>query len=211
MENTEAFIQISSIDISLISAFVSICSFLVASYFAWRVNLSPPKLVGAFPYVIIWSFKGNDDKQSDEYLIPYTWLKNIGARPILVGDMRLTVYPQNGASFHLKPIHSVPLTAIEKPNTYSDFNLISLGEAPFSGFSISNSEQWKNTNAFPVSAAERALLKGKVKLVFEICKLGSNKYMLVLSENISFDDESFDWVKWLEMGGPEATYYYKIK
>ncbi len=212
MESTA--LGLSSIDISLISATVSIFSLFVVSYLAWRTKFSPPKLVGSFQYVIIWSFDSDDKcKVGDEYLIPYIWVSNVGATRILIGDIKLTIYPNGGNKITLYPIHSVPIAAIERPNSYSDFEEIRIGEAPFMGFSISNGEQWKNVNAFHISPEDRALLKGHVKLVFEVRELNSKRYKPAITENIDFvsEDEKVDWLRDLGGGGPMATYYNKVK
>jgi len=215
MESTATALELSSIDISLISATVSIFSLFVASYLAWKTKFSPPKLVGSFPYVIIWSFDGGDKyKVGDEYLIPYIWVSNVGATPILIDEIRLTIHPNGGKRITLYPIHSVPIAAIERPNSYSDFEEIRIGEAPFMGFPISNGEQWKNVNAFHISTEDRALLKGHVKLVFEVRELNSKRYKPVITENIDFvseEDEPVNWLRFFGEGGPMARYYNKVK
>ena len=214
MENIETIMGISAIHISLASAFVSFFSFMVAGYLAWKTKFSPPRFVGEFPYAIIWSFDGGDpNKVGDEFIIPYIWLSNIGARPFLVGDIRLSIYKTNNTKYEINPTHSVPLTAIESPNLFSEFELIRTGKSPFNGFSVSGSEQWKNIYAFKITTEERAYLNGSVKLKFEIRRLGSKKFKSILSETISFEkkDEEVDWVRWLGQGGPKSIYYYKVQ
>lgn len=210
MVETETFFGISSIHMSIIGALISLCSLLVASFLAWRTKFSPPKLVGSSPYLVIWKFGRNDKEESEDiYVVPFIWLSNIGAKPMLIGDIRIKLIPSEGNEFVLSPNHTVPVVAIEKPNTFSDFELIRLGEAPFSGFSIAHSEQWKNNNAFQITPEMMALLKGHVRVVLEVCELGSNKFKPAVSENINFDDKGFDWAEWAGLGGPGTEYYYK--
>lgn len=209
MVETEAFFGVSSIHLSIIGVLISLCSLLVASFLAWRTKFSPPKLVGSFSYLVIWRFgKNNKERSEDIYVVPFIWLSNIGAKPILIGDIRMKLITAEENEIILSPNHTVPMEAIEKPNTISDFELIRLGEAPFSGFSIAYSEQWKNNNAFQITPEMRALLKGNVEVVLEICKLGTSKFKPAVSENIDFDHKGFEWAS---LGEPEADYYYKIK
>ena len=208
----ETVFGFSSIDISLVGLAISLFSLLVASYLAWKTKFSPPKLVGSVPYVVIWKFETNNEKNPEDiYIVPFVWLSNIGARPMLIEDIRLSIHFNDETKYFLDPIHSVPITAIEQPNIFSDFELIRLGEAPFCGLSIANSEQWKNTYAFSISSKKKALLKGNLKLVLEMSELGSSKFKSVISENINFDNREFDWAVWADLDGPGSEYYYKVK
>jgi len=127
---------------------------------------------------------------------------------MLVADLRLVVSPPNGGPFTLFPIHSVPAEAIESPNTFSEYELLRIGDAPFGGFSILNSEKWTNHHAFYLSAEQRASLKGQVKLTVEIRRVGAKRFEKALCQEIGFDSSSFDWLTWAGVGGPSANYYY---
>lgn len=127
---------------------------------------------------------------------------------MLVAGVRLVISPPEGKPFTLFPIHSVPAEAIERPNTFSDYELLRIGDAPFGGFSISNSERWTNHHAFSLSPEQRASLKGKVKLAVEVKRVGTKGFKQVLSQEIGFDHSAFDWLTWAGVGGPSANYYY---
>jgi len=127
---------------------------------------------------------------------------------MLVADLRLIVSPPSGKPFTLFPIHSVPADAIESPNNFSDYELLRIGDAPFGGFSISNSEKWTNHHAFSLSPEQRASLKGKVKLTIEVKRVGARSFEKALYQEIGFDFSSFDWLNWAGIGGPSANYYY---
>ncbi len=200
--------------VSLVSVLIAFCSFMVTAYLAWITKIGPPKFVGSFPYVIIWSFDGGDkNKVGDEFIVPYLWLSNIGARNFLVEEIRLSFYKLNGNKlFDIAPEHSVPMEAIDSPNLFSEFELIRVGQAPFSGFSVPSYEQWKNNYAFIINPEDRAKLAGNIRIDIEVKKLGKNKFKSVLSETINFDinNKKVDWMRWLGEGGPESTYFYKI-
>lgn len=127
---------------------------------------------------------------------------------MLVAGLRLVVSPPGGRPFTLFPIHSVPAEAIESPNTFSNHELLRIGDAPFGGFSISNSERWTNHHVFSLSPEQRASLKGHVKLAVEVKRVGAKRFEQVLSQEIGFDHSAFDWLAWAGVGGPSANYYY---
>ena len=207
--STNTVFGLTSVHISLVSVAVSFLSFCVASYLAWRTRFSPPKLVGTFPYAILWTFfEKTDEKPNGFFLIPFFWLSNTGACSMLIVGMRLVVSPSEGKSFILLPIHSVPIEAIESPNTFSKYELLRTGDAPFGGFSISNSEKWTNNHVFYLSPVQRASLTGPVQLSVEVKRLGARRFKRVLCQEIIFNHTSFDWRTWAGVGGPSAAYYY---
>jgi hypothetical protein len=209
MDMNNTVFGLTSVHISLISVAISFFSFGMASYLAWRTKFSPPKLVGTFPYAILWTFSEKaDEKHNEFFLIPFFWLSNTGAKPMLVAGMRLVVSPSEEKSFTLLPIHSVPAEAIESPNTFSDFKLLKFGDAPFGGFYISSSEKWTNNLVFSLSHEQRAYLKGSVQFSVEVKRVGACRFKKVLHQEITFDHPSFDWFTWAGVGGPSAAYYY---
>lgn len=209
MTTPETTFGLTSVDISLISAAISLVSVYVTIRLAWNTRFSPPELVGTFPYAVLWTFFENTNGKPNEFfLVPFFWLSNTGARSMLVADLRLVVSPPDGETFTLFPIHSVPAEAIESPNTVSDPELLRIGDAPFGGFSISNSEKWTNHHAFSLSPEQRASLKAKVKFKVEVKRVGARRFEKAICQTIGFDVSSFDWLTWAGVGGPSANYYY---
>ncbi|WP_445369298.1 hypothetical protein ACH5Y9_08665 [Methylomonas sp. BW4-1] len=209
MATPETIFGLTSADISLVSAFISLVSVYVAIRLAWNTRFSPPSLVGAFPYAILWTFfEKTNGEPNGFFLVPFFWLSNTGVRSMLVADLRLIVSPLNGETFTLFPIHSIPTEAVESPNTFSDHELLRIGDAPFGGFAISNSEKWTNHHALSLSPEQRASLKGKVKFTVQIKRVGAKRFEKAISQKIGFDVSSFDWLTWAGVGGPSAHYYY---
>jgi hypothetical protein len=202
---------LSSVHISLVSATISFLSLCVAIRLAWSTKFSPPKLVGTLRYSVVWSFCGQTDEKSDNFLVPYFWLVNVGARPMMVADMRLVLRPSNGDSFTLYPVHSVPSAAIETPNTFSDHELLRIGDAPFGGFALAHSDKWTNQYVFSLSSKEHALLNGRVSLSVEVKQVGAKRFMQVLSQQVNFNKAALNWLEWVGIGGPSASYYYSDK
>lgn len=204
----ETILGLSSFHLALGGAIVSILSFLVALRLAWMNKFSPPRLVGVFPYVVLYTFKKPDDKPSDYFLVPSFWLTNTGARSMLVEEVRLVVAASASTTLTLYPMHTVPLEAIDAPNTFSDYELLRLGKAPFSGFSVSPAERWVNNLAFALSPEERAALHEESLVSVEIRPVGGKRFKRVLRQQVGFGHSEFRWLDWVGIGGPSADYFY---
>ena len=200
---------LTSVDIALWSAVLSLVSAYVAVRMAWATKFSPPNLVGTLPYVILWTFfEKKDGKPNDHFLVPAFWLSNIGARPMLVDDLRLVLGASNSKPIVLYPTHTVPTEAIESPNLFNEHELLRSGKAPFSGFSIAGSQTWSCCYAFHISNQDHTSLTGMVVVSVEVRGVGSSRYKSVLSDTFTFGKSSFNWLEWVGVGGPQADYYY---
>jgi hypothetical protein len=209
MAQGETIWGLSSIDIALGSAVFSFVSICIAARLAWVTKFSPPKLVGTFPHIIVWTFfDQRDQKPNGQFLVPFFWLSNIGARPMLVEDLRITFRPKDTESFLLYPTHSVPAEAIESPNIFSEYGLLHAGMAPFCGFAVPTSETWKCYYAFAISPKQRKPLIGLVQITVEVKRLGTRHFRRVLHDTFVFNQPSFSWERWAGVGGPSAEYYY---
>lgn len=201
----DSVLAMSTADVSLVVSVVSVC---ITALLAWATKFRPPKLVGTFPYIVIWTFFSQDGKPREWQLVPSFWVSNVGARPMLVGDLRLVFSPASGGSFSLYPTHTIPLEAINSPNTFSDYAVLSGGLAPFSGFAIGSSERWASFFSFSLSQQERVRLNTSVKVSVEVKIVGEKRYRQLLCDVFMFDHSSFNWLSWAGVGGPEASYFY---
>lgn len=201
----------TTVIIAIIGITLSILSFALSCWVWWTTKGSPPKIVGAFRYTLLWSFFEQQKGSVNEYLlVPSFWLLNLGAKPLLAEEMRLVICPDGTEAFELYPMHTVPAEAIHRPNTFSDFDTLRLGDAPASGFVIANSGNWNNNHAFPLTPLQRKALTGIVHIHIEIRALGAKEFKRYLSQKLNFSAEDFSWAKWLEAGGPLPEYYYSV-
>lgn len=203
----ETVIGLTSIQLALTGAVVSVLSLLVALRFAWLSKLSPPKLVGLFPYVVLYVLS-NPRSQSNEYLLlPAVWLTNVGARPMLAAEMRLLINLSGAAKLTLLPAHTVPPEAIEAPYL-SEYELLECAKAPFSGFSIGPGERWANNFVFPLSPEEGQLLQQPAMVAVEVRPIGKKRFKRVLEQQVDFAPSEFSWLDWVGIGGSSAQYFY---
>lgn len=208
MPVAETLLRMTSADLSLVGAAVSVLSFLVALRLAWTTKFSPPRLIGVFPYVVLYTFTKSDDKPSDLFLVPAFWLTNTGARPMLAEEIRLVIAVSADTVLTLYPVHTVPLEAIDAPNTFEDYELLRLGKAPFSGLAVSPSERWMNNLAFSLTSDERKSLRENASVSLEVRSVGSKRFKRVLQQRIVFGHSVFSWLNWVGLGGPLAEYFY---
>lgn len=206
---SDAELAILGIKIAFGSLAVAILSAYIAARVAWDTRFKPAKIIGAFPYIVTWTFlDGEDGKVSDRQLVPMFWLGNVGAKPILIEDLRLKFGLPDGISLISYPSHSVPHEAIESPNTFSAYGALSTGKAPFCGFALAGSERWKSTFSFHLDEPEYQELKGNIEVSVQIRAQGEAKYKTVLNDRFTFGKPPFSWLNWLGAGGPEARYFY---
>lgn len=209
----ETVLGLTSIHIALGGAVVSVLSFLVAVRLAWLNKFSPPRLIGVFPFVVLYTFSkpgdsGPDDSQSDFFLVPSFWLTNTGARSMLVEDVRLVIAAAASTTLTLYPTHTIPLTAIDAPNTFNDYELLRVGMAPFSGFSVAPAEKWVNNLAFALTSAERKTLHKQALVTVEVRPVGRKQFKRVTQQCVAFGHGEFSWLQWMGIGGPSADYFY---
>lgn len=206
---SDSDLAILGLKVAFGSLVVSILSAYIAGRVAWDTRFKPAKIVGAFPYIVTWTFlQGDGGKASDRQLVPMFWLGNVGAQSILIEDLRLKFRLPDGSSLVSYPSHSVPHEAIESPITFSEYGALSAGMAPFCGFALAGSERWTSIFSFHLNEPEHLQLKGNIEVSVQIRAQGATKYKTVLKDRFTFGKAPFSWLNWLGAGGPEARYFY---
>lgn len=199
---------ITSTEIALLGAFVSLCSLAISARLAWLTKFSPPRLLGTANCLVLYTFTNDLEGTADRYLAPMIWVTNTGAKPMLVQDIRLIIHPDIGKPITLHPTHSVPPEAITSVNTFQDYEQVRLGLSPFGGFAVLHGERWESSYAFALAAVDFDKLRGSGLISFEVKRIRSPKYEQVLSRRFSFVSHEFSWLKWAGIGGPSVDYFY---
>jgi len=117
---------------------------------AWLTALRPARVIGDLSYLMLWRLSSNNDGVvTDTVVAPVFWLRNIGARPIIIADLRLVFTPPDGSRYVIHPVSSVPREAIEGSSEFHEYGRLSTG-SPFRSFSLVASEQWTSSHRFGV-------------------------------------------------------------
>ena len=175
--------KIKGIDTSFI---ISIISLSVAIWVAWHVHLGPGKIIGSFSYLKIWQFQSDKDGSiTDRKITPSFWLANVGARPVLIQDIRMVFLLENGNNYTTYPVNYVPLEAIEEKANFNEYGRLSFG-GPFIGFSLTNNERWVSSYNYNLKKNLFSELKGDIKVKIEVKLNGSNKWKNVLEDTLVF-------------------------
>lgn len=135
----------------ILTLFISIVALVVSVLVGWYTSFKPAKVIGDISYVVIWRFSSNNDGVvTDVAVTPAFWLRNVGARPVIIKDLRLVFVLQDQLKYEVYPVSSVPLAAIENSTEFSDYGRVATG-SPFRGFSLTSSELWTSSYRFSVS------------------------------------------------------------
>ena len=194
--------------LSVSSAAISVASFGLAARMAWVTKFSPPRLLGVASNLMLFTFRSKVHTSTEQFLVPILWLTNSGAKPMLVQDLRLRIEIEGGEVHELSPGHTVPIEVVETAHTFSDFETVRHGLAPFGGFAVLPGEQWVNRYAFPVSLGSLDSLgrAGTVTLLFK--QIGSKEFVGAIEQRFSFASEEANWVTWAALEGPSLHYFY---
>lgn len=174
----------------MIQTLISIIALLLSGLIAWDLYFKPAKIVGTFPHLTIWTlgkFKGDSPtgEISSRHITPSFWLGNIGAKNILIEDVRLFFRTSDGNNVIAYPTNLVPLEAIETPFKFNDYKSLRMG-GPFFGFAIKPSEGWKSRYSFHASEENIKKLKGDVTVDVQITIKSKVNWKTVISEVYEF-------------------------
>jgi len=176
-----------------IASIVAILSLFIYIVYVWNSQLSPAKLTGSISYIVMWRFSSNNDgKVTDKKLTPSFWLGNIGARPIIIEDLRLNLKDSNGTECKAYPVNSVPIEAINLSSEFNEYGKLSLG-GPFQGFSLAPSEKWQSSYHYHLSEECYKKLKGPTEIYVEIKSQGKKAWERVLKDKLLLGKNGFSF------------------
>lgn len=195
--------------IAILSAIFAGFSLIISIVAAWYTFLSPANLTGSISYLVLWRFSSNNDgKVTDRKLTPSFWIGNIGARPIIIEDIRVVFKSANGTECLAYPVCSVPLEAINSSGEFNQYGRLSLG-GPFRGFSLAHSEQWISSHHYNLSEECYNKLVGQIDISVEVKSQGNNRWENVIQDNVDFGKKPFHLQKMI--GGIQSIPIYTEK
>jgi len=197
-----------------ISATIALSSFCVWASVAWKTTFRPARLVGLLSSLAIFRLQQpGSGVLSDVVFVPLIWIRNLGARPAVVEDVRLTFTGAGGLRMYSYPGYTLTREdALKKDldRTLDGKREIFPGGDLFSGFSLSADEYWLKSYAFifrDLGDLEKLIDTFEIKV--EIRMQGETGWRQVFSDSIDFGHEP-DHLRSFVV--PRAvSYYYPSK
>jgi hypothetical protein len=181
----EKFDTVSRI-IAISALAVSFLSLSVSALVGWYNSLKPAEIRGDLSYIVVWRFSSNNDGVvTDTAVTPAFWLRNTGARAVVIKDLRIVYMPINNTRYETYPVSSVPLSAIENCVEFNEYGRLNSG-SPFRGFSLTASEMWISSYKFHVSSEVLPKLVGEVNVMVQISTSDNSAWKTVIEEILDF-------------------------
>ena len=172
--------------ISWLALGVSVLAFVITCWTAWVAQLGPANVIGDLSYLVVWRLSSNNDgKVTDVALLPAFWLQNVGARPVVIKDVRITLTPEGRAEIRVYPVSSVPSAAIEGSAEFNEYGRLSSG-SPFRSFGLTKSQEWISSYRFGLASESLQELVGEVGVSVQISTSDDPEWTTVFHESLSF-------------------------
>ena len=104
---------------------------LVSFATLYFTKLQPGRPVGGISYAMIWRFSNLPDfTETDFTFSPVLWITNVGARPLVIVNLRLRLKPEKSSEFKSFPATSIPEEGLSNSGEFSDHGRLTTG-SPF--------------------------------------------------------------------------------
>jgi hypothetical protein len=180
---TSTFVEVRS----WLAIVISVLAAGFSGWQAWTTTLRPARIQGDLSYLVVWRFSSNKDGiVTDVALTPAFWLQNVGARPVIVQDLRMVLTPKDPPErTAIFPVSSVPLAAIEASSEFNEYGRISSG-SPFRSFSLTSSQLWVSAYKFGIPSDSLRKLVGDVGVKVAVRTSDSLEWICVLNDSLDF-------------------------
>jgi hypothetical protein len=147
-------------NIALVLSAIALLISFASLYFN---RLQPGRATGAISYAMIWKFSNlPGGSETDFTFSPVLWITNVGARPLVIGNLRLRLAPEKGNEFKSYPTATIPEKAISS-SEFSDYGRLTTG-APFRGTALMPLQKWEPCYKFGIPKERRQDLVGPVRV-----------------------------------------------
>jgi hypothetical protein len=165
---------------------ISTVALVVSLLVGWYTAFKPAQVIGDLSYIVVWRFSSNNDGVvTDTAIIPLFWLRNTGALPVVIKDLRVIFVSKDKSKFKTYPVSSIPLSAIENSGEFNEYGRLSTG-SPFRGFSLTKSELWTSSYRFSVSSEMLQKLVGTVNVMVQISTNDDPIWKTVIEDSLDF-------------------------
>ena len=163
---------------------VSVAALLVSFAALYFTKLQPGRPAGGLSYAMIWRFSNLPDfTETDFTFSPVLWIANVGAKPLLIINLRLRLRPAKSSEFSAYPVSSIPEEALSSSGEFSEYGRLTSG-TPFRGLALASQQVWAPSYKFGIEKEHRDKLVGPVIVLVEL-KI-KDKWKTVCTETLQF-------------------------
>lgn len=150
-----------------IALLLSLAAFLVSFAALYFSNLQPGRPMGVISYAVIWRFSNlPDGTETDFTFSPVLSITNVGARPLMIVNLRLRLIPKKGDDFYAYPTNAIPKEAITD-DAFSDYGRLTAG-ALFRATALAPQKKWEPCYRFDIPKERRSNLVGPVPVQVDL-------------------------------------------
>ena len=171
------------------SLFISCGALLVAFAALYFNKLQPGRPVGGISYAMIWRFSNLPDfTETDFTFSPALWITNVGARPLVIINLRLRLKPEKSSEFISYPATSIPEEALSNSGEFSDYGRLTTG-SPFRALALAPEQLWAPCYKFGIPKERRDNLVGPVTIQVELKT--NDGWKTVCTDTLQFGSDPF--------------------
>ena len=201
---------------STLSLLVSFLSLYVAGRVAWNAQFRPAKVVGVLKMLYIFCIKSKKTNVATDWLfVPHFWVRNVGARTLVIEDLRLRFAMPDGAEIYAKAESEVDVADLESASGETSVDQDNEPMFPistfFGGFSLAAGEVWSRQIGFKFYGDDRGCeqkLIGTIPVSLEGYFQTKKAWRPLLSCNMDFSLTPHHLLPW--SGSKHSSYYFPM-
>jgi hypothetical protein len=168
---------------------VSYVALLVSFATLYFNTLRPGRAAGGISYAMIWRFSNlPDGTETDFTFSPSIWITNVGARPLVIVNLRLRLRPRKSSEFKAYPATSIPEEALSNSGEFSSYGRLTTG-SPFRALALGPQQLWAPCYKFAIPKDRRDELVGPVTIQIELKT--NDKWKTVCTDTLQFGSHPF--------------------
>ena len=172
-----------------IALLLSAAALMVSFATLYFTKIQPGRPVGGISYAMIWRFSNLPDfSETDFTFSPRLWITNVGARPLVIINLRLGLRPEKHSEFKAYPTTSIPEEALSNSGEFSDYGRLTTG-SPFGALALAPQQLWAPCYKFGIPKERRDNLVGPVTIQVELKT--NDGWKTVCTDTLQFGSDPF--------------------
>ncbi|MBV5306473.1 MAG: hypothetical protein J0652_07270 [Desulfobulbaceae bacterium] len=130
-------------------------------------------------------------------MVPAFWIRNLGARPAIISDLRLQLAYGEGQTVVARPEGKFSFSGLTEDTNVSfyekDDKVFPLAlDALFTGFCLAADEVWEGNYSFRIEDDEYQQINGRMELCIQVYLHGSGRWKTIEKTTINFKNRVVD-------------------